>query len=112
MPAAVMNYWFTTAAFTIAYAAPPAAASPPSPPAAALLDEVFIKAANSENSISDHFGASVAIDGETMVVGANHEGSCSTSVVMITDANDWTNDPGPGNNACANSGAAYGTPSV
>ena len=54
----------------------------------------YVKASNPNTS--DVFGSSLAIDGDTMVIGASGEHSCSTLVA-----------PDPSNIACAAAGAAY-----
>lgn len=55
--------------------------------------QAYVKASNPDSS--DHFGYSVAIDGDTMVIGAPEESSDSTGV------------NGADNNLAASSGAAY-----
>jgi hypothetical protein len=62
--------------------------------------KAYLKAPNTE--ASDYFGWSVAISGDTIVVGAPHEASNSTAV-----CNDLMSCPGMGNNLASNSGAAY-----
>jgi hypothetical protein len=57
-----------------------------------------LKAANTD--ASDSFGQAVALSGDTLVVGAKHEDSCSTSVV--NGASGYGT-----NNGCGNSGAVY-----
>ena len=59
--------------------------------------EAYIKAANSE--IDDKFGESVAIDGDTIVVGAKQEDS---STIGVTNGSTLSS-----NNSSSNSGAAY-----
>ena len=63
-------------------------------PSAAL--EAYIKAPNT--GARDIFGGSVALDGDTLIVGAQYEDSCSTTPVSTTAAID---------NGCTNAGAAY-----
>ena len=63
-------------------------------PSAAL--EAYLKAPNT--GASDKFGFSVALDGDTLIVGAEEEGSCSTTPVSTTAAID---------NGCRSAGAAY-----
>jgi uncharacterized Zn-binding protein involved in type VI secretion len=62
--------------------------------------KAYLKAPNAEGS--DEFGKSVAISGDTIVVGASQEDSNSTAV-----CNDLMSCPGMGNNMATNSGAAY-----
>ncbi|KAL1508514.1 hypothetical protein AB1Y20_004614 [Prymnesium parvum] len=57
--------------------------------------EAYVKATNAGSD--DHFGYSVALDGDTLAVGAYAEGSCTTGVAT-TAATD---------NDCSGSGAAY-----
>eukprot|EP00964_Phaeocystis_antarctica_P069388 scaffold42157_cov70-Phaeocystis_antarctica.AAC.1 len=57
--------------------------------------QVYVKAPNAE--ASDGFGSSVALSGDTLAVGARHEGSCSTSV----------SDTAATDNGCLAAGAAY-----
>lgn len=59
--------------------------------------EAALKASNAESS--DGFGRSVAIDGDTIVVGAAGEDSAATGVNGVS--------PGPEDNSQAESGAAY-----
>jgi hypothetical protein len=59
--------------------------------------EAYLKASNAE--AGDRFGTSVAISGDTIVVGAQYEKSASTGI------NDTT--PGQGDNSAEYSGAAY-----
>jgi hypothetical protein len=59
--------------------------------------EAYVKASNT--GASDRFGDSVALSGDTLVVGASGEDSGATGV-------DGSN-PGPGDNSKADSGAAY-----
>ena len=56
--------------------------------------EAYAKAANAE---SDYYGRSVSLSGDTLVVGAPYEGSCSTSVATTT-----SND-----NSCSKAGAVH-----
>jgi len=59
--------------------------------------EAYVKASNT--GASDLFGDSVALSGDTLVVGASGEDSAATGVDGIA--------PGPGDNSKADSGAAY-----
>jgi len=59
--------------------------------------EAYVKASNT--GASDGFGRSVALSGNTLVVGASGEDSGATGVDAIA--------PGPGDNSKADSGAAY-----
>jgi hypothetical protein len=56
--------------------------------------EAYLKASNTEGH--DQFGWSVALSGDTVVVGAKQEGSCATGI-----------NGNQANNACAAAGAAY-----
>jgi len=58
----------------------------------------YLKAPNSSNS--DFFGYSVAIDGETIAVGAYREGSTTTGIINGTDLSAT-------NNSGSNNGAVY-----
>jgi len=59
--------------------------------------EAYVKASNT--GAFDSFGDSVALSGDTVVVGASGEDSAATGVDGIA--------PGPGDNSMADSGAAY-----
>jgi hypothetical protein len=59
--------------------------------------EAYIKASN--NDASDSFGASVSLDGDTIVVGATNEDSATTAIINGTTA--------PDNDSSSNSGAVY-----
>lgn len=59
--------------------------------------EAYIKAANAESN--DHFGIALAIDNNTIVVGANKEASNQTSITNGTTASS--------DNSASNSGAVY-----
>jgi hypothetical protein len=56
--------------------------------------QAYLKASTTDTE--DQFGRSVALSGDTVVVGAEHEGSCATGI-----------NGDQANNACAASGAAY-----
>ena len=74
---------------------------PPSPPPPELAEwaaQAYLKAANHE--AGDFFGLSMALDGDTVVVGAMYEAGCGTSIVNGASGYDTAND-------CANAGAAY-----
>jgi hypothetical protein len=60
--------------------------------------EAYLKAPNSSNG--DNFGNSVAIDGDTIVVGASNEDSSTTSIINSSDLSST-------NNSGSNNGAAY-----
>jgi hypothetical protein len=62
--------------------------------------KAYLKAPNAE--ANDYFGYSVAISGDTIVVGTQFEDSNSTAV-----CNDLMSCSGMGNNLASNSGAAY-----
>jgi hypothetical protein len=66
----------------------------------AWQQKAYLKAPNT--GAGDLFGISVAISGDTIVVGANLEDSTSTAV-----CNDLMSCPGMGNNMATDSGAAY-----
>jgi len=61
------------------------------------VQEAYLKAPNAETQ--DQFGISVAISGDTIVVGANQEDSNQATITNGTTAS--------GNNSTSNSGAAY-----
>ncbi len=62
--------------------------------AAAVAQQAYIKASNTE--AEDAFGRSIALSGDTLAVGANHEDSAATGI-----------DGDQGDNSAAESGAAY-----
>ncbi|MEM6283307.1 MAG: FG-GAP repeat protein, partial [Chloroflexota bacterium] len=57
--------------------------------------QAYLKAANAGSRFSDNFGESVAVDGDTVVVGAPDEDGSATTV------------NGPDDNSARNAGAAY-----
>ena len=62
-----------------------------------MLGVVTLNNLNLPNAGAGSFGYAVAISGDTLIVGAQYEDSCSTSV-STTAATD---------NGCSNAGAAY-----
>jgi hypothetical protein len=73
----------------------------------AWQQKAYLKAPNAEGS--DYFGRSVAISGDTIVVGAYFEDSNSTAVCneFTSFACDNSGGDGPNNNLASNAGAAY-----
>jgi FG-GAP repeat protein len=62
------------------------------------IQDAYLKASN--NDVNDHFGISIAVDGDTVVVGANSESSLSVGV-------DNTDGVASTNNESSNAGAVY-----
>ena len=60
------------------------------------LFAAYLKAPNADPW--DYFGISVALDGDTLIVGATREDSCSTTPVSTTTSTD---------HGCSDAGAAY-----
>jgi hypothetical protein len=75
--------------------------------AGAWQQKAYLKAPNTD--ANDEFGSSVAISGDTIVVGAYREASNSTAVCneFASSACDNAGGDGPNNNGASSAGAAY-----